>query len=343
VWKFQKYTLIVLLLFIGVLVVVLGKCYENWNAKKIVSDEIIKEYGETYLRRYEHLLDNKVLSAYHKYFSFHKEKPFLIKATISNSHGGAVEFIPSKTQEFQCQTVTDRIEQEIFPHRDPNSFKIEFDTNNDTVLRNPGSGPLWKPGGKGNEIRNIISITNKGWFLDLLEEVSLATKAINVDGIDYPNTIIIKGSNRRSAWSRKVAKEDALHEFDIDFREAYWNSEEFREFVATPEITQIATEIIAKEKAGEYGGQYGYLKMKDDIVKLDNIADAHQIKHELTKNLLAFLKEQPSWREKHWLIFYLILTCIGALLIGFIKWSWRKLILSQRILVWWTKKKISNK
>ena len=344
--KFQKYTLLGLVFFVVVSVVVAGKYYSVWNAKKLVCATQMEKYGETYLWKYESLVQSKVIPAYQKYFTFLKEKPILIKASISTIHGAAIEFIPSKVQESQCQTITDRIEQGVFPHRDPNTFKIEFDVNNVTVLRNPGSGPLLKFGKKGNGFRNIIAITNKGWFLDLLEEASLITEAINVDGIGYPNTIIIKGSNRRSAWSCKAAKEDAPAEFYSDFQWAYFTSEEFREFCATPELTQIANEIIAKEKNGEYGGQYGYFKKIEDITKLDTVADVHGIKHEFTKNILAFLKEQPSWWDIHYIVRDLVkglmITFLAGFLIWCFRWIWQKLSLSQRFSVWWCKKKISN-
>ena len=108
--------------------------------------------------------------------------------------------------------------------------------------------------------RNFSVETNNGSFIELSESGALRTENIRVDDIDYPNTIVIKGSNRRNDWSRKVAKMDASDDFYDDFQYAYFNSEEFREFVATPQLRNIANEIDAKYKSGKYGGEYGNLE-----------------------------------------------------------------------------------
>jgi hypothetical protein len=276
-----------------------------WNAKKVVGSAQMKAYGDTYLQRYEHLVQSKVLPAYRKYFSFLKEKPFLIKASISTSHGSAVEFIPSDDYKFQCQTIKNRIEQGIFPGKNLNTSRAA------TVL------------GKHCFFKDVSLTCEMGMPIEISDGGSLRTKDIIANDINYPNTIIIKGSNRRSDWSRKSAKEDAQYYFDIDFRDAYVASEEFREFVATPELTNIANEIITKQKAGYYGGQYGYLKMKEDLAKLTAAANARGIKHEFTENILTFLKGQPCWQERHRIIYALMLTLLGAFLLWFLKWGWK--------------------
>ena len=298
-----------------------------WNTNKVVSDVQMEVYGKTFLRRYEKLMQSKVRPAYQKYFSFLKNKPILIDASISTTHGAAVMFIPFETRKFRCRTVTTRIDREVFPDKDLNISKIEGDTNNATVLIYGGKpGPMFSISGNG-EFRRFSVITNKGWFLDLLETGSLRTKEISVDDISYPNMIIIKGSNRRSTWCRKAAKEDALDQFYSDFCLAYFDSEEFREFVATPELTHIAKEIDAKQKAGDYGGEYGYLALQEDIAKLKAAADAHGIKHEFTENILAFSKEQPGWRERRPIMFNVMCGVVGGILliflIWFAKWGWK--------------------
>ena len=133
-WKSKKHKLLGLLLCVGVFVVAVGMFCRVWNTNKVVSDVQMGAYGKTFLRRYENLVQSKVLPAYQKHFSFLKEKSFLIKASISNNHGTAVEFIPSEEQKFQCQTVTARIERGLFPDKDLNISKIGGDTSNATIL-----------------------------------------------------------------------------------------------------------------------------------------------------------------------------------------------------------------
>jgi len=170
-------------------------------------------------------------------------------------------------------------------------------------------------------------ITNKGWLFNILETGSVITKELIVDGINYPNMIIIKGSNRRSVWSHKEAKEDASHQFRVDFKIAYFSSEEFREFVTTPGLTQIAKNIEAKHIAGKYGGEYGYLEFKEDLDELNTAADAHGIKHEFSNNLYEFVRAQPRWRERNPTVFNVICGVVGGflviLLILFFKWGWK--------------------
>lgn len=331
--KFQKHILLGLVLCGGMAVIAAGTFYWVWNAKKAVCDAQMETYGETYLRRYKHLVQSKVLPAYQKHFPFLKEKTFLIKAYISNSHGAAVEFIPSEEQKFQCQTVTARIERELFLDKDLNISKIEDDTSNATFLIYNGKpGPMFRISGKNITLTKFTAITNKGWFLNLLETGSLRIKEISVDNIVYPNTTIMKGSNRRKTWSRKAAEGDAIYCFFQDFWSAYFKSDEFREFVATPELTHIANRIIAKENANGYQGEYGYLVLQEDLAELNAAADAHGIKHEFAKNIYTFLKGQRSWRERHWIICGVIIGVLTCCLIWVLKRSWIKL---GRYMIFW--------
>lgn len=345
--KYQKYILLILMLLIGVSIAVLGKYYKNWNSKKIVSAAQMKAYGDTYLRRYEYqyLVQSKVLPpADQNYFSFLKDKPFLIKATISNSHGAAIEFVPSEKREFQSQNVADRIEQEIFSDKGPNIFRSKvmfYDHIDMAILNYVGTGALFRFGGP-YELRGLAVNTPNGSFLEASETGSVLIKDLIVNSIVYPNAIIIKGSNHRGDWSRKVATEDALYKFESDSRGVYLNSEEFRKYLATPKLTQIANKIITKNKDGKYGEEYGPLEYEKDIAELIAVADAHGINHDYAMKIYTLLKEKPGWREKHWLIFYLILASFGAFWIWFFKWTWRKLNISQRFLLWWHKKKIPD-
>ncbi|MHC4595053.1 MAG: hypothetical protein ACYS19_08920 [Planctomycetota bacterium] len=290
-----------------------------WNTNKVVSDVQMEAYGKTFLRRYKDLVQSKVFPAYQKYFSFIKEKPILIKASISTSHGAAVEFIPSEAQKFQCQTVTARIEQAVFPNKNLSISRKESNAKPKLMFRVLA---------KLANFRKIeVTTSSERNFFELSETGSLRTEEIVVDDINYPNTIIIKGSNRRNAWNRKAAKEEALYDFRGDYFFAYLNSEKFREFVATPKLTQIANEIVAKQKAGDYGGDYGYLKKEEDIAMFVAAADAHGIKHEYSENIYEFVKEQPQWRERHPIMFSVICGVVVGilviLLICFFKWGWK--------------------
>jgi len=284
------------------------------NTNKVVSNAQMESYGKTFLKRYENLVQSKVLPTYQKYFTFLKGKPILIEASISTSHGAAVEFIPSEAYEFRCQTVKARIEQAVFPNKNLSISKREGKTKPKLMFRILA---------KLTNFRDIeVTTSSKRHFFELSETGSLRTEGIVVDDINYPNTIIIKGSNRRNAWSRKAAKEEALYDFRGDSLFAYLESEEFREFVATPKLTHIAKGIVAKKKAGDYGGEYGALRMREDIAKLKSAADAYGVKHELIEEILVLSETQPSLQEKYPFIFGVIIIGVPTFfLIAFIKWG----------------------
>jgi hypothetical protein len=275
-------------------------------------------YGKVFLRKYENLVQRKVRPAYQKYFQFLKGKPILINASISTSHGAAVEFIPSEVHKFQCQTVTTRIEHAVFPNKNSSISGIE-----DFAKSNPG----FRVSAKLFGLKNYRIVTKNRPFVELMETGSFRTEEIVVDDIDYPNTIIIKGSNRRNAWSRKAAKEEALSDFRGDFFFAYHEREDFREFVATPKLTLMAKEIDAKEKDGGYGGEYGCLEKEEDIAKFNEAADALGVSHKRAEKVYKHVKAQPRWRERNPTVFNVICGVVGGflviLLILFFKWGWK--------------------
>jgi len=99
--------------------------------------------------------------------------------------------------------------------------------------------------------------------------------------------------------------------------------EEFREFVANPKLTLMAKEIVAKEKDGGYGGEYGYPEKEEDIAKFNEAADALGVSHKRAEKVYKHVKEQPSWRERNPIIFNVIVGFIILFLVWFFKWGWK--------------------
>ena len=160
--KSKKRKLIGLALCVGVFVMAAGMFCWVRSTNKVVSNIQMEAYGKTFLRRYENLVQSKVLPAYQKHFSFFKKKPILIDASISTSHGAAVEFIPSEIRKFQCQTVTARIEQVVFPDKDLDASIIEGNTKPKTWFRIPGKQALFKNCKVATENRSFVELLETG-------------------------------------------------------------------------------------------------------------------------------------------------------------------------------------
>jgi len=253
--------------------------------------------------KYNRFVEKAALPKYRKYFEDYANAPFIINAVISSTHGAAMELVPSGKVKFQCRMVAERIDQEIFP---VNEASREYES----------IGVPINVTAKSIGIRNLsvegITVSETG---------SLRTKDVVVKGINYPNTIVIKGCNQIKSWSRKVAREDALGYFHSDLNFAYMFSEEFREFIATPELTDIAKTIHAKLQEGAYKVKYGYIEFRDDLAALIARATAHGINPAFAKSIYKFLEKDKSWFERHIILSGILICTIFAVFIWLFKWG----------------------
>ena len=288
-----------------------------WNRKKTVNATQMQVYSKTYLMKYNSLVEKAALPKYRQEFADYKDFPFIINAVISSTHGASIELIPSEESKFQCRTIEDRIDREVFPEKDPNTSRVESDTSDHA---DRGYSRIGRPKVSA-KIINLCRLSADG--IHILKTGSLMTKEMVVNGIYYPNTIIINGNNQRKYWSLKVAEEDASRSFRLDLIIAYFSSEEFREFVATPVLTQIAKDIIAKKDKGLYIGKHGYILFREDLRKLVAEADAHGISHEFAESIYKFLEKEKSWLERHPIFLTLLLAIIGAAIFAILVWVFK--------------------
>lgn len=258
-------------------------------------------------------MEKAALPKYRRYFEDYANAPFVINAMISITHGASVELIPSEENKFQCRTVVARIDREVYPIKDPNLASLKRYATNDANRGYASIGPI-------NVTAKSISIRGLSvGGITISETGAPRTKDIIVGGIDYANTILIKGSNQRKSWSRKVAREDALGYFHSDLNFAYMFSEEFREFIATPELTEIAKTIQAKLQQGAYKGKYGYIEFRDDLAVLIAKVTAHGINPEFAKSIYKFLEKDKSWFERHIILTGILICTIFAILVWLFK------------------------
>lgn len=323
-WKFKKHIQLGLVLCLGVSIMGVGWLLAIWNGKKAVGAPQMQVYSETYLRKYKSLVERAALPKYRKEFADYADVPFMVNAVISSTHGASLELVPSEESKFQCRTVEDRIDRVVFPEKDPNTSRVEGDTGEHADRGYPRIG---RPKVSAKSI-TLYGLSADG--IHILETGSLITKEMVVNGIYYPNTIIINGNNQRKYWSLKVAEEDAFRSFRLDLINAYFSSEEFREFVATPVLTQIAKDIIAKKDKDLYSGKHGYIIFREDIRKLVAKADAHGISHEFAESIYKFLEKEKNWFERHPVLLTVLLAIIGTaiftVLAWVLKWGYAKFV-----------------
>ena len=232
---------------------------------------------------------------------------------ISSDHGAAIQLVPSQEEEFQCHIVSDEIGQAVFAPRSARASAVEPDTN-----------------GLGDDFRiiaeDIALVRLNVRSIRVFETGSVITKEMIVHGTPYPNTMIVKGSNQRRCWGARAARADARRSFQLDLISAYLFSQEFREFVAAPELTNIVQNIVAKRNKGLYAGRYGYIQFRDDLATLVAKAKAYGTSAEFATSIYDFLENEKPWYERHWILSGLVVSAIVAILGLILKLIYRKFV-----------------
>lgn len=146
--------------------------------------DFLLQYAKAYITSWRELVEAHFSPGYRGNFDFYKNYPYHVIATISSTHGAALEFIPSSTEEFELKITNERIEQAIFKDAERSSGM-----------------PMFESGGTNWILSNFSVETNKGYFVNVLERGSCLIENVRVDNTDYNYPIIIKGSNREEYWS----------------------------------------------------------------------------------------------------------------------------------------------
>lgn len=311
----RKYAIILLSLVLALLPIV------SCKKSVVVTGAVMEDYAQTYLTDYSNLLQEHIHPNYWEYFAFYEN--YHVIATISTVHGAALEFKSSEYELFEVRTVNEKIEQAIFKDKDLNIYDVG--PVDYTLFIFTGSAGTLIISVEGTlSVRNIVFITNKGYFLDVSETGIVLTEGIIVDNIVYYHPILIKGSNRENNWTKEIATEDALRYFVADIPDAFLGdafvvSEEFRKLIAYPELERIAKRLIEKRDKGEYGKENGYLEFERDFNELYETAKRYGLSSEFAENIYNFLKEEkeeqgkPSFWERY--LYPILASVFGSALL----------------------------
>jgi len=232
----------------------------TFKPNHLVTEEEIKEYGENYLATFRKLV-NRFSPEDRVYFpSFDQfwNRTMSLKATISWSHGAALEFIlDSSSSTFESIRTDERIEvamlNGVFSRQQ--GFPIPVSGSRILVFLESGVIFDWK-GLCFFEVFDNASLVLAGpnWFLN---------------GKHYTNPIAMKGSNAYRGWASDNATSDAQFDFKWDLAAALNASEGVREYLAVDELKNRLNNIAMQMKSN---ASYGPLEWYSDIAQLSEIA-----------------------------------------------------------------------
>ncbi len=262
-------------IFVVLIIIYLSIIYVYQNS--YVTDKEINNYAQTYIEKYKYLVETYISLDNRTYLKFYNESPYFIRAAISITHGAGLEFIPSKASYLKIEITDKQIEEYFF-----------------------NGNMSWEP--RFAITKPHISITggiiecNGHPFVKILENVSLLLHNATVNG-EFHNCAIIKGSNRKKDWTNQTASEDASSNFEDDLISAFTKSEEFRQYLVNPILTNKANEILDKQKRGYYANNY--LLFKSDYEELYNIAKEYMVNSQFVDNIYNF-NEDPNNNPSLW-------------------------------------------
>lgn len=294
-----------------------------------VSKEDMETYVQSFLASYNKELEDNFRPQVRKYFPFYSSYLYYINATISNVHGAALEFTPWDQEIFEFKTINTRVESTVFKYVDLDITSVANSTGYKVLIY---TGPIRYDAFitlrsfSHAVFSNTIVVTNKASFIKVEEEAELFLSNVIVDRRHF-HTLIMRGSNELSAWTTEQAKNDAHRFFEIHLYRAFNQSEEFREYLAYPELSQLVEQIVWKHLHLE---GYDLIAFKEDLVKVRDLArDKYHVSTEFVDEILDYLQKKmmaqsppPPWEVApwNWIIPGLVGIALTAIATKVYKW-----------------------
>jgi len=312
-----------IMIFFSLLVFV---THYSYASSDVITDSDMERYGQTFVRSYNKTLEDNFRPAYRKYFSFYANYPYRLNATISTNRGAAIEFIPSKEGAFESRTINYRIDLGIF--KDVNLNITSLNVQNATVLIYSGPpGSIFVLKAFATVVfSDMIIITNKGHLAELEEGSLLILSNVIVNERLY-HVMIVRGSNLPSAWTDEQAEEDATEIFNIDLYRAFNQSEEVREYLAYPELSELIGQVVWKYQHAKETG-YDLIAFKEDLERIRDLArDKYHVRTEFVDEILDYLQginvlaTPPFWEVAPWSWILSGLVGVALTVIGTIAWK----------------------
>lgn len=247
-----------------------------------VSSEDMKNYAQTYIGTYREIANGNISSRNLTYLEFYNKYPYLVRIIISTTHGAGLEFFPSKVASSKIEITNKEIE------------KYMFNGSTDVVM--------FRVAGHASIGDLTLECTQSPF--KILDSGSLLIYHLRVNNSWQAGRIyeyaIIKGSNQKRDWAVQAASNDARADFEDSLIEVFEKSEEFRDYLAQPILSNIANDIVNKNKNGSY--RNNPLLFKNDIEKLHKAAIERGASTQFADVALSVAKNQPepiSWLDQY--------------------------------------------
>ena len=261
-----------------------------------VSESQLVRFAKTFLKEYTSLVEERFDEPYRRYFEFYSEKPYEVRIIKSNIKGAAMEFVPSSSPKYSYRTTDLEIETAIFPSRTL-SEKERSIKMLESVLECKPNHPCIRV-----EARSIISfvlvefITSGKEWIEIIDEGDVTTKDIVVDKVYYPDLIKMKASTLRKSWSANEAKREAQELFDWEFWPAFEASEDFREYLAYPELEEIAIHIEENRRGNP---NYTMFDFKKDFERFYLTATSkYNVRSDFAENIYGYVTGRHTLKKE---------------------------------------------
>jgi hypothetical protein len=260
-----------------------------------VSESQLIRFSKTFQKQYIGLVEHTIGEPYRIYFQFYSERPYETRMIRSNSKGAALIFIPSSSPEYSYQTTDLEIETAIFPSRklseDEQSKKIL-----ECVLNCAPNHPCFVVKARNQTFESLEFITIGKEWIEVVGEGTITTKNIVADKVAYPNIIKMKASTLRKSWSAREAKPEAQELFKWEFSSVFEASEDFRKYLAYPELKEIAIYIIQNLKENP---DYTMFDFDKDFERLHLTAVLkYGVQGNFAESVYNYLKEKRTLKKK---------------------------------------------
>lgn len=225
-----------------------------------VTEEEIRKYGETYLSAFKNQVyqfnpeDRIYFPSFNQFWSRIRG----LNATVSQSHGAAIEFVLNETSiAFEATRTNERIEVAILDGVFSRQQGLPIQVRAVRIIFVLESGVVFDWGGL--------------CFFEVFDNATIVLVGSDwiLDGVRYTNPITIKGSNMYEAWATDKAIWDANFDFRYDLAAALNASEGVREYLAYDELKDTLNDIAKKLKEDP---DYGWSQLDSDLSELSKIA-----------------------------------------------------------------------